>query len=58
MAGDFVKHLTGYNKFLEKTMKFSFTEKDQVERILQNLDEMVNQFEIILDKSFEEFNKK
>ncbi len=58
MAGDFVKHLTGVNKFLEKTMKFSFTEKDQVEKILKSFDEMVIQFEDILDKSFEEFNKK
>jgi len=57
-AGDFIKHLTGVNTFLERTMKFSFTEKDQVEKILRSLDEMVSQFEKILDDSVEEFNKK
>jgi len=57
-AGDFIKHLTGVNTFLERTMKFSFAEKDQVEKILRSLDEMVSQFEKILDDSVEEFNKK
>jgi len=57
-AGDFIKHLTGVNTFLERTMKFSFTEKDHVEKILRSLDEMVSQFEKILDDSIEEFNKK
>jgi len=58
MAGAFIKHLTGVNTFLERTIKFSFTEKEQVEKILKALDEMVSQFEKIIDDSVEEFNKK
>lgn len=57
-AGEFVTHLTGVNTFFEKTMEFSFTEKDQVEKILKSLDEMVDQFEKLLDDSVEEFSKK
>jgi hypothetical protein len=56
-VGGFIKRLTGVNTFLEKTLTFSFTEKDQVEMVLKSLDDMVNQFEKTLDDSFEEFKK-
>ncbi len=57
MAGDFTKHLTGVNTFLERTIKFSFTETQQVEKILRILDELVNQFQKIIDDSIAEFRK-
>jgi len=57
MAGDFIKRLTGINTFLENILKFSLTEKDQVEKVLKNLDVMVDQFEKILDESIEEFKE-
>ena len=58
MAGDFKKNLSGINTYLEKDLHFSFTEKNQIEKILKSLDEMVEQFEKILDESVEEFKKK
>jgi hypothetical protein len=58
MAGDFIAHLTGVNTFLERTIKFSLTEKEQVEKILKVLDEMVNQLGRIIDESIAEFNRK
>jgi hypothetical protein len=39
-------------------LNFSLTEKGQVEKILKSLDEMVGQFEKVLDESVEEFRKK
>ena len=58
MAGDFVKHLSGINTFLERVLKFSLTEKNQVEKILDALDEAVDQFEQIIDNSVDVFKKK
>ncbi len=56
-AGDFYKNLTGVNTFLEKTLLFSFTEKDLIQKALANLDEMIDHFGEIIEKSVEEFSK-
>ena len=52
-----MKHLTGINTFLERVLKFSFTEKDQVEKILESLDEAKDRFETIIDDSINEYSK-
>lgn len=57
-AGDFITNLTGANKFLERTIEFSLAEKNQVEKILKILDDMVSQFKEIIDDSIAEFNTK
>jgi len=55
-ARDFSKTFAkGVSKFLEKTLPLSLTEKDQVERILKNLDDMVKAFEKTIERSVEGF---
>ncbi len=55
IPGDFIKHLTGVNKFIEKIIRFLPGDKDQTEKVLNCLDQMVNQFEKILDESIEDY---
>lgn len=45
----------GVSKFMEKTLPLSLTEKDQVEKILKNLDDMVGTFEKVVEKSIQGF---
>jgi hypothetical protein len=47
----------GVSKFIEKTIPLSLTEKDNVQKILKNLDDMVETFEEIIEKSIKEFKK-
>lgn len=59
LASDFRKTFsTAVSKFLEKEIQFSPAEKDQVEKILKSLDEMVVHFEEIIDMSIDAFKKK
>ena len=57
-AGDFQKTLTGVNTFLEKTLLFSFTERNLIQKTLTNLDEMVDSFGEIVERSIKEFRTK
>jgi len=47
----------GVSRFIEKTIPLSLTEKNQVQKILESLDDMIETFEKIIEKSMEEFKK-
>jgi hypothetical protein len=49
--------MRGVSRFIESEIPLSFSEKDQVQRILSSLDEMVQIFEKTIDRSIEEFRK-
>jgi len=49
--------MRGVSRFVEREIPLSLTEKDQVQKILSSLDEMVQIFEKTIDRSIEEFRK-
>lgn len=49
---------TGYNRFLEKEIRFSPTEKTQIKKILENLNEIIQLFDETIIKSIDELKKK
>ncbi|MDH5769545.1 MAG: PD-(D/E)XK nuclease family protein, partial [Nitrospirota bacterium] len=49
---------TGVSKFLEKAIRFSPTEKTQIEKILKNLNNMIELFDDIIIKSISELKQK
>lgn len=57
LPGGFRKSAKGSNRIIEKDIPLSFTEKDKQE-ILKSLDEMVDVFGKIIDKSVVQFLKK
>lgn len=58
IPGNFRKTLTGVSTFLERTLLFSLTEKELIQKTLTSLDEMVNNFGKIVEGSIKEFRKK
>lgn len=60
LLGEFSKKFAqGTIRFVQKDVHLSLTEKSQPpQELLKNLDEMLNLFEDIIDKSIEEFRKK
>lgn len=51
----FVSHFDGQNTFFEKLMVFSFSETNQVTKIIDSLNKMVNLFEGLIDASIQKY---
>ena len=59
VAGDFRKTFgTGVSRFLEKEIHFAPTEKDHVQKIMKVLNEMVELFDKLIERSIDEFQKE
>jgi hypothetical protein len=57
-GGFFKTFAKGVTRFIQKDVHLSLTGKDQPQELLKNLDQMLQIFEKIVDRSFAEFGKK